>query len=186
MGDNCFFVCMKTKNTLIAVAAGAGIAGLIYALWPKNKIPKDAIVEPFDKHKYLGLWNEIARLPNRIEKNLKDLTQNYTLNDDGTIRVVTRAYNFDKNKPVEAMGTAKFTGPDTRGQLKVAYFVPVSLDYNVLDVDAKYNYAMVSSNSLDYLWILSRENSIPHEIRERFLHKAAALGFDISNLEWMG
>ena len=177
---------MKTKNTLIAVAAGAGIAGLVYALWPKNKIPKDAIVEPFDKNKFQGLWHEIARLPNRIEKNLKDLTQNYTLNEDGTIRVVTRAYNFDKNKPVEAMGTAKFTGADTRGKLKVAYFLPLSLDHNVLDVDVKYNFAMVSGNSLDHLWIISRENSIPHEVRERFLHKADALGFDISKLEWMG
>ena len=99
---------MKKQNWLIALAAGAGAAGLAYALWPKNKIPKGAIVQPFDKHKDLGLWNEVARLPNRIEKNLKNVTDEYSLNDDGSIAVITRAYNFDKNKPVEAEGKAKF------------------------------------------------------------------------------
>lgn len=176
---------MKKEKWIIAAAAGVGIAGLAYALWPKSKIPNGAIVQPFDKHKYMGLWNEIARLPNRIEKNLKNLTEEYSLNDDGTIKVVTRAYNFDKNKPVEADGRAKFIGADTRGKLKVSYYLPIYLDYNVLDVDATYRYAMVSGNSLDYLWIISRENSMPEDIKGRFLAKATALGFDVSKLEWM-
>ena len=175
---------MKKQNWLIALAAGAGAAGLAYALWPKNKIPKGAIVQPFDKHKYLGLWNEVARLPNRIEKNLKNVSDEYSLNDDGSIAVITRAYNFDKNKPVEAEGKARFVGPDNRGQLKVSYFLPIYLDYNILDVDAKYRYAMVSGSSMEYLWLISRENAIPDEIKERFLAKAAALGFDVSKLEW--
>ncbi len=176
---------MKKKNTLIAIAAGAGLAGLAYALWPKNKIPKSAIVDPFDKNKYMGLWYEVARLPNRIEKNLQNLTEEYSLKEDGTIKVITRAYDFEKNKPVQAEGTIKFTGPETRGKLKVAYFLPIFLDYNVLDVDDDYQYALVSGNSMDYLWLLSRENNIPDEIRHRFLEKATSLGFDVGQLEWM-
>ncbi|MFI5159923.1 MAG: lipocalin family protein [Sphingobacteriales bacterium] len=176
---------MKKEKWLVALAAGAGAAGLAYALWPTNKIPRSAIVQPFNKKKYLGLWHEIARLPNRIEKNLKNLTEEYSLNDDGSIKVITRAYNFDKNKPVEAEGKAKFIGPDTRGKLKVAYYLPIYLDYNVLDVDAKYQYAMVSGNSLEYLWILSRENTISDDVKSRFMAKATHLGFDLSKLEWM-
>ena len=176
---------MKKEKWLIALAAGAGAAGLAYALWPKNNIPKTAIVQPFDKHKYMGLWNEVARLPNRIEKNLKNLTDEYTLNNDGSIKVITRAYNFDKNKPVEATGKAKFVGSDNRGKLKVAYYLPIYLDYNVLDVDANYQYALVSGNSLDHLWIISRENTIPDDIKARFLSKATGLGFDVTKLEWM-
>jgi apolipoprotein D and lipocalin family protein len=176
---------MKKEKWLVALAAGAGAAGLAYALWPKNKIPNSAIVQPFDKNKYLGLWHEVARLPNRIEKNLKNLTEEYSSNEDGSIKVITRAYNFDKNKPVEAEGKAKFIGADTRGKLKVSYFVPVYLDYNVLDVDDGYQYAMVSGSSLNYLWILSRENTIPDDIRDRFLKKATGLGFELNKLEWM-
>jgi apolipoprotein D and lipocalin family protein len=175
----------KQQKWLVALAAGAGAAGLTYALWPKSKIPKSAIVQPFDRERYMGLWNEVARLPNRIEKNLRNVTDEYSLNNDGTISVVTRAYDFDKNKPVEATGKGKFLGFDNRGKFKVAYFLPIYLDYNVLDIDRDYRYALVSGNSLDYLWIISRENAVPDEIRERFLLKAIGLGFDVSKLEWM-
>ena len=169
----------------MALAAGAGLAGLAYVLWPKNRIPKTAVVDPFDKERYLGIWQEIARLPNLVEKNLKSLTDEYSLNDDGTIKVVTRAYNFDKNKPVEAEGTIKFTGRDTQGRMKASYALPIRLDYYVLDIDATYRYAMISGNSTNYLWIISREDNIPVDIRHRFLSKAADLGFDITKLEWM-
>ncbi|RYY22118.1 MAG: lipocalin, partial [Chitinophagaceae bacterium] len=109
----------------------------------------------------------------------------YTLHEDGTIRVVTRAFNPTKNKPVEATGTIKFKGKETRGQLEVAYYLPIYLDYNVLDIDDNYKYALVSSNSMNYLWLLSRESSMPEVMKQRFLQKAAGLGFEISQLEWM-
>jgi apolipoprotein D and lipocalin family protein len=73
--------------------------------------------------------------------------------------LVTSAYYFHKNKSVKAEGKAKFAGPDTRGKLRVAYFLPIYLDYNALDVDAQYQYAMVSDNSLDYLWIIREKTA---------------------------
>ena len=170
---------------MIAVAAAAGVAGIAYALWPKKKVPASAVVDPFDKERYLGKWNEVARLPNLIEKDLRDLTEDYSLNDDGTITVVTRAFNPVKHKAVEATGTIKFKGAETRGELEVAYFLPIYLDYNVLDIDDDYQYALVSGSNLGYLWLLSRESSMPEEMKQRFLHKATALGFDIGKLEWL-
>lgn len=176
---------MKRGKALIGVAAAAGVAGIAYALWPKKKIPGSAVVDPFDKERYLGKWNEVARLPNLIEKDLHDLTEEYLLNEDGTIKVVTRAFNPVKNKAVEATGTIKFKGAETRGQLEVAYFLPIYLDYNILDIDDDYQYALVSGSGMGYLWLLSRESSMPEEMKQRFLQKATALRFDISKLEWM-
>ena len=176
---------MKKGKALIGVAAAAGLAGIAYAFWPKKKIPAGAIVDPFDKDRYLGKWNEVARLPNLIEKDLRDLTEEYSLNADGTIKVITRAFNAIKNKPVEATGTIKFKGADTRGQLEVAYFLPIYLDYNILDIDENYQYALVAGSGMGYLWLLSRESSMPEEMKQRFLVKAMELGFEISELEWM-
>ncbi|MGF7081489.1 lipocalin family protein [Mucilaginibacter sp. UYCu711] len=68
-------------------------------------MPESAIVDPFEKERYLGKCNEVARLPSLIEKDLRDLTEEYSLNKDGTIKVITRAFNSVKNKPVEATGT---------------------------------------------------------------------------------
>ncbi|RYZ40953.1 MAG: hypothetical protein EOP49_29205, partial [Sphingobacteriales bacterium] len=69
---------MKKSKAWIGIAAAAGVAGIVYAVWPKKKIPAGAIVEPFDKQRYLGKWNEVARLPNLIEKGLRNLTEEYT------------------------------------------------------------------------------------------------------------
>ena len=176
---------MKKGKTILAVVAAAGVAGIAYAIWPKKKIPDSAFVDPFDKEKYMGKWNEVARLPNLIEKDLRDLTEDYSLNEDGTITVVTRAFNAVKNKPVEATGTIKFKGAETRGQLEVAYYLPIYLDYNVLDIDDDYRYALVSGSGMGYLWLLSRDSSMPEEMKQRFLQKSAALGFEISKLEWL-
>jgi apolipoprotein D and lipocalin family protein len=176
---------MKKGKAMIGVAAAASLAGIAYALWPKKKIPAGAIVDPFDKDRYLGKWNEVARLPNLIEKDLRDLTEEYSPNEDGTIKVITRAFNSIKNKPVEATGTIKFKAAETRGQLEVAYFLPIYLDYNILDIDENYQFALVSGSGMGYLWLLSRESSMPEEMKQRFLLKAAGLGFEISKLVWM-
>ena len=167
------------------MAAAVGAAGLAYALRPKMKVPATAIVNSFDRDRYLGKLKEVARLPNLIEIDLRDLTEEYTQKDDGNIEVITRAFNPVKNKVIEATGSMRSKGRKTRGQLQVAYYLPIYLDYNVLDVDENYCYALVAGNSMDYLWLLSRENSMPELMKQRFLVKAAGLGFDIDKLEWM-
>lgn len=176
---------MKKAKTVVAVAAAAGLAGIAYALWPRKKLPANAIIDPFDLERYLGIWHEVARLPSIIEKNLQDVKEEYSRNEDGTIKVITRAFNAVKNKPVEATGTMKSSGNHGRGELEVAYFPPIFLDYNVLDIDDDYKYALVSGWGMKYLWLLSRESSIPETMKQRFLQKATGLGFDIDQLEWM-
>jgi apolipoprotein D and lipocalin family protein len=41
--------------------------------------------------------------------------------------------------------------------LEEAYYLPIYLDYNVLDIDEDYRYALVSGSSMGYLWLLSRD-----------------------------
>ena len=176
---------MKKEKWLIALAAGAGVAAVAYKLLSKD-IPKGAIpVQPFDKDRYMGLWYEVARLPNLIEKNLRKVTEEYSLNDDGTMKVITKAYNIKNGKLKEASGKIKFAGAPNVGMLKVSYFGPVYLSYNILDIDADYRYALVSGSSLNYLWILSRETKLPGNIKAQFLNTAKSVGFDVSKLEWV-
>ena len=177
---------MKKDKWLIALAAGAGVAAVAYRLLSKQQIPNGAVaVQPFDKHNYLGKWYEIARLPNRIEKDIKQVTEDYSLDDDGNIQVITKGYNFKKNEWINATGKIKFIGDENIGMLKVSYFGPFFAAYNVLDIDPDYKYALVSSNDLDYLWILSRETTIPDNIKAQFLNMAAGIGFMVEKLEWV-
>ncbi|QQL48936.1 lipocalin family protein [Mucilaginibacter ginkgonis] len=175
---------MKKEKWALAALAGAGVAALAYKLLSKSDIPEAAIFKPFDKKRFMGLWHEAARLPSMIEKNLKDLTEDYSLNDDGSFKVVTRAYNSKKQEWKEFSGLIKSKVAEDSGRLKVSYLEPVYFAYNVLDVDDDYKYALVSSSNLSYLWILSREKSVPQEIKDRFLRAAEGIGFNTSKLEW--
>ncbi|MDT8401329.1 MAG: lipocalin family protein [Bacteroidales bacterium] len=149
-------------------------------------IPKGArAVSPFDKEQYLGRWYEIARLDFRFERNLNNTTANYSVNDDGTIKVLNRGYNYVKEEWNEAKGKAKFTGDENVARLKVSFFGPFYAPYNVIALDKDYKYALVAGKNLDYLWILAREKTIPGDIREEYLKIAADLGYNISDLIWV-
>src|SRR5476651_72719 len=111
---------MKKEKLLIALAVGAGAAAVTYSLL-SSEMPEGAkAVQPFDLMRYLGKWNEVARLPNWVEKNLTHVTEHYSLDENSDIKVVTKAYHTGKNKWKEATGKIKFTGPDYIGQLKVS------------------------------------------------------------------
>lgn len=177
---------MKKKEWLIAAAAGAGITAIAYALLSKDNIPKGAeAVQPFNKNRYMGKWYEVARMPSMIEKNLRGVTEDYSSNDDGSIKVITKGYNVESGKIKEASGKIKFAGAEYVAMMKVSYFGPFYAAYNIIDLDADYQYALVCSSGLDYLWVLSRKTTVPYEIRRQFLNKAAEIGFDIGKLEWV-
>ncbi|KOP39173.1 lipocalin [Flavobacterium sp. WLB] len=173
------------KNKYIApVLLGAGIAFVLYSCG--STIPKKAAaVTNFDKAKYLGKWFEIARLDYKWERNLDNVTAEYSLNDNGTIRVDNKGYDVKKDRWEESIGKAKFVKKDNVGMLKVSFFGPFYSGYNVIAVDSDYKYALVAGESLKYMWILSRETTMPESIKADFLIKAQEIGYNISDLVWV-
>jgi apolipoprotein D and lipocalin family protein len=148
-------------------------------------IPKGAIAfKPFDKEKHLGKWYEIARMDFTFERNLSNVTANYSLNNNGTIKVVNRGYNYKTKKWKQAVGKAKFAGTQDEARLKVSFFGPFYAAYNVIALDNEYKYALVVGKNLDYIWILYRETTIPDEIKQNYLDIAQELGFNTSILIW--
>ena len=151
-----------------------------------KSIPQGATaVQNFDINKYMGKWYEIARIDFKFEKNMNNTTAMYSLNDDGTVKVVNSGYNYVKEKDKTSTGKAKFIGEKDVAMLKVSFFGPFYSGYNVIDIDENYRYALVAGKNLDYLWILAREKTIPNNIRERFLTKAKSIGYDTNRLIWV-
>lgn len=175
---------MKINKVYVALAVGA-VAATVISSCASVSIPKGATaVKPFDKDKYLGKWYEIARLDFKYERGLSQVTANYSLNDDGSIRVQNRGYNSVKNEWKESIGKAKFVGKPDVGRLKVSFFGPFYAGYNVIEVDDAYQYALVAGNNLKYLWILSRQKTIPEAVKANYLKKAKSLGYDVDALVW--
>lgn len=175
---------MKLQNWQIGLA-GIGAAALFVGLSSCTSIPKGAIaVRPFEKERYLGKWYEICRMDFKFEKNLNNVTANYTANKDGSIRVDNRGYNYLKKEWKQSIGKAKLVGVQNEARLKVSFFGPFYAGYNVIALDEDYKYAMVAGNNLQYLWLLSRETSIPPAIISEYLKQAQNLGYNVSKLVW--
>ena len=112
------------------------------------------------------------------------MTATYSLNADGSIRVDNRGYHYLKKEWKESIGKAKFVKSPDIARLKVSFFWPFYAGYNVIAIDPDYRYALVAGNNLDYLWLLSREKTMPAAVQTAYLKQATALGYDVSKLVW--
>lgn len=171
----------KRKWIGIALIATA----VVVACKSQLTIPKGAVaVTPFDKEKYLGKWHEIARLDFKYERNMNNVTATYSMNEDGTIKVVNRGYETVKKEWKTALGKARFIGSPGEARLKVSFFGPFYSAYNVIALDDQYRFALVAGKDLKYLWILSRETTVPDSIKQEYLDLAKKIGYDTSALIW--
>ncbi len=174
------------KKYAIGAAVVATAAAAVVAINSRKSIPKRAVpVKPFDTKKYLGKWYEIARFNYFFENNLKNVTATYSLNEDGSIRVDNKGYDYKNEKWKESIGKAKPNGDADEGKLKVSFFGPFYAGYNVIAIDKDYKYALVAGRNLDYLWLLSRETTMPESVQNKYLTIAKGLGYKIENLVWV-
>ena len=170
------------KSIIVSLISVSIMVGLCSC----TSIPKGAVaVNPFDINKYLGKWYEIARMDFRFERNLNNTTANYSLNDNGSIKVDNRGYNYVTGEWKQAVGKAKPAGQPGEARLKVSFFGPFYSGYNVIALDNEYKYALVAGENLSYLWILSRETTVPDEVKSGYLTIARDLGYDTSALIWV-
>jgi lipocalin len=142
------------------------------------------VVNELDIQKYLGTWYEIARYNHRFERGLLGVTANYSIREDGKIKVVNSGYknSFD-GKFSRAVGKAKIPDPiNEPAKLKVSFFLFFSGDYYVMELDNDYQWALIGSSSDDYLWILSRTPQMEEELYDQLLGKLKKRGYDVSKL----
>jgi apolipoprotein D and lipocalin family protein len=167
----------KTKLKKLSIVLVLFLMGCVGI--PENVKP----VDNFKLEKYLGKWYEIARLDHSFERGLTRISADYSLRDDGGVRVLNRGYSVKDNSWKEAEGKAYFVkGPD-QGYLKVSFFGPFFGSYIVFELDHEnYQYSVVCGPDKSYLWILARGPKIKEDIRDILIAKAAALGFDTSKL----
>ena len=140
-------------------------------------------VDNFKVEKYLGKWYEIARLEHSFERGLTRVTANYSLREDGGLRIVNRGYSARENKWKEAEGKAYFVKGSDQGYLKVSFFGPFYGAYIVFELDHEnYQYSLVSGPDKSYLWLLARGPEIRKDIKDILIAKAKSLRFDTSKL----
>jgi len=140
-------------------------------------------VKEFKINHYLGKWYEIARLDHSFERGLDNITAQYSLRDDGGVKVINSGFSEENNEWEQAEGKAYFIDDTTIGHLKVSFFGPFYGSYIIFELDKKdYQYAFVSGPNTSYLWLLAREPQVDSTVTELFVKRSQELGFDTSKL----
>lgn len=131
---------------------------------PASQGSPPATVASADLSRYAGTWYEIARFPNRFQKQCTgDVTATYAIRTDGVIDVVNRCRVADGSIE-EATGEAR----------------RVEGHANALADD--YSTAVVGSPDRKYLWLLSRTPSLPESTYQEMVAAARSQGFDSERL----
>ena len=149
---------------------------------PENVSP----VSDFDIDRYLGRWYEICRLDHWFERGLTKVTAEYSVDSEGSIKVLNRGYSAETGTWKEAVGTAKFAGNPDQGFLQVSFFGPFYASYVIFDLDKEgYQYAFVSGKNTSYLWLLARAPRVSESVKIAFENRAGSLGFPVDKLIWL-
>ncbi len=140
-------------------------------------------VDNFELDRYLGKWYEIARLDHSFERGLNNISAEYSLRDDGGVKVINSGFSKEDNEWEQAEGKAYFVDRTDSGHLKVSFFGPFYGSYIIFELDRKsYQYAFISGPNTSYLWLLSRAPQVDQDVLDRFKKRSQELGFDTSKL----
>ena len=157
----------KTKSFLLSSIFIIGCAGIPDGVEP---------VENFELEPYLGTWYEIARLDNRFERGLSEITATYGMRDGGGVSVTNRGYDAEAGVWKDAEGKAFFIDDESVARLKVSFFGPFYGGYNVIALDST-EYSMIAGSTRKYLWILARDPMLNDATLDTLKKKAQDLGF---------
>lgn len=141
-------------------------------------------VERIDFDLFEAPWYEIARIPIPIASDWVGTTDTYVRQEDGSWIVLYEGYkgDFDGKKGVLTQ-KLKLVEGDRQGEMKARPFPFIWMPYRIIYWNGENRTMLVTSGSMDYLWIMARDSVLPQEVYEELVAESARLGFDTARLE---
>lgn len=162
------------------------LTGLLFA--QNNELKT---VDYVDINKYMGLWYEIAKIPNKFQKHCtKGITAHYSIKKNGEIKVINSCIDEDEETD-KAEGVARVVDKKTNSKLEVSFFSilgwrPVWGDYWIIGLDKDYKWAIVGTPSRKYGWILSRTTKLENKVVEKIFSILKQNGYNPDDFIFSG
>lgn len=164
------------------------VSAIVAAVMAKNAKKALATAAHVNLDRFVGSWFEIARLPDKGDKDcVSDARATYVRTDDG-LRLLSLCRR-ENGTIRRSTGRARLCDDATQARFKISYSsaaldaLPfVWRDYTIIDVADDYSTAIVGASDRKHLWLLSRQPTVGDAAHQDFLNKARAQGFDTSAL----
>jgi len=177
---------MKTVRTLVPMLLLCGTLALASCATPAAlstaSIP--AVAE-IDMDRYQGTWYEISRIPGiPIGKDWVNTSDNYSVNADGTVKVVYAGFQGSpQGKRRTLTGHQWIPNRKVMGDTLISFFPLIASQNRIILLDPDYRFFVVTSNSKDLLWIMSRAPRMADDDYQGVLARLRAWGFDVGRLQ---
>jgi apolipoprotein D and lipocalin family protein len=131
-----------------------------------------------------GKWFEIAKLPRPSQAGCTGTTAEYQLKSATELLVVNECHDGNLAGPLKRVA-ARAVANDASVPAKLSLDFGFAYgDYWIVEVGEDYQYAVVGHPTRDYLWILSRERTLPQATLDGVLARAKAKGFPVGILSY--
>ncbi|MHA0285177.1 lipocalin family protein [Mycobacterium sp. C3-094] len=142
--------------------------------------PTPVTVPSVDVDSYLGTWYEVGSVKQFFSVGLVNTKAEYSLNPDGTIKVVNSGNYFFNRGPKSSINGTASPVDDTNAKLNVTFFGPPSNNapgnYWIVDLGDDYEYAIVTDPTGRSGFILSRDPVVTTEQYQALKAEAKASG----------
>lgn len=171
----------------LALAATVGVSALIPAAASAGPVTP---VSKLDPQQYIGQWRQIASIPQWFEALCySDTVANYSVNDDGTIRVVNRCLSLG-GLEIVTRGRARILDKTTNAQLQVTFlnvgggwvYPGNEPNYIVMGLSPDYRWAVVGDPQRTSAFVLARSSTLTADEKSKVLAVLAANGFNACSL----
>jgi apolipoprotein D and lipocalin family protein len=131
-----------------------------------------------------GKWFEIAKLPRPSQAGCTGTTAEYQLKSASELLIINECHEGSLQGTLKRVA-ARAVATDAAVPAKLSLDFGFAYgDYWIVEVGDDYEYAVVGHPTREYLWILSRERSLPQATLDGVLARARGRGFPVGVLTY--
>ncbi|RZL47479.1 MAG: hypothetical protein EOO93_25075 [Pedobacter sp.] len=158
------------------------ICAVLIVLFSFFSADKNIPVNKLDLKKYSGTWYSLYSIPTIFDKGSRETTTKYTLNKDGFYNVLT-TYKKPNDEKVYSRNSKMFPAEDgNNGELQAQFIWPIKIDYWIIELADDYSYVVVGHPEHKFLFIMSRNQTMPKKTHDEIVARCKAKGYDVSKL----
>ncbi len=133
----------------------------------------------------LGRWYEVARLPNKTQRDCQAGISEWAREADGFDVLQVCHRGSVSAPPTEWKAKAKVLDPKTNARFKMTFFGGLlSQEYWVLEHRSDQGWLILGTPNGKYLWLMSQRPSLASGVKAQAVARIKQMGYDVSALEF--
>jgi len=167
----------RLRSALLAVAMCAGPA-------PALAVDLHPPTQKVEVGRIAGRWYEVARLPNKIQKDCQGGTSDWSRTASGYSVIQTCHRGTLASPPTQWKAQARISDPPNDGRIRLSYFGGVlNVEYWVLESRADQGWLLLGTPNGRFLWLMAQKPTLSAAARNHAISRIRQLGYDVAALE---